>query len=75
MLKYTIMFLAMEAGLVHLAIFSEHGSRHIYYSVFLLTAGVAQIAYGISYELISLTNESIYYKNKDFVMTYYRKTE
>ena len=74
MLKYTIMFLAMAAGLVHLAIFSEHGSRHIYYSVFLLTAGVAQIAYGISYVLISLTNESIYYKNKDFVMTYYRKT-
>jgi hypothetical protein len=74
MLKYSVMFLAIAAGVVHLAIFSEHGSRHIYYSVFLLAAGVAQIAYGISYVLITLTNESIYYKNKDSVMTYYRKT-
>jgi hypothetical protein len=74
MLKYSIMFLAIAAGVVHLAVFSEHGSRHIYYSVFLLAAGGAQIAYGISYVLISLTNESIYYKNKNSVMTYYRKT-
>ena len=73
-LKYSIMFLAIAAGLVHLAIFSEHGSRHIYYSVFLLAAGGAQIAYGISYVLITLTNESIYYKNKESIMTYYRKT-
>ena len=29
LLKYSIMFLAIAAGLVHLAIFSEHGSRHI----------------------------------------------
>ncbi|HZB98730.1 MAG TPA: hypothetical protein VE226_01875, partial [Nitrososphaeraceae archaeon] len=34
LLKYSIMFLAIAAGLVHLAIFSEHGSRHIYYSIF-----------------------------------------
>jgi hypothetical protein len=72
-LKYSIMFLAIAAGMVHLAIFSEHGSRHIFYSVFLLAAGGAQIAYGISYVLITLTNESIYNKNKESVMTYYRK--
>jgi hypothetical protein len=74
MLKYSVMFLAIAAGLVHLAIFSEHGSRHVYYSIFLLAAGGAQIAYGISYVLITLTNESIYYKNKESIMTYYRKT-
>jgi hypothetical protein len=74
LLKYSIMFLAIAAGLVHLAIFSEHGSRHIYYSVFLLAAGGAQIAYGISYVLITLTNESNHYKNRDSILIYYRKT-
>jgi hypothetical protein len=74
LLKYSIMFLAIAAGLVHLAIFSEHGSRHIYYSVFLVAAGGAQIAYGISYVLITLTNESNHYKNRDSILIYYRKT-
>jgi hypothetical protein len=72
--KYFIMFLAIAAGVVHLAVFSEHGSRHIYYSVFLVAAGGAQIAYGMSYVLITLADETIHYKNKYSVMSYYRKT-
>jgi len=44
-LKYIIMLLAIAGGLVHLAIFPEHGSLQIYYAIFLMAAAGAQIAY------------------------------
>ena len=53
--KYCITLLALAGGLVHLVVFPEHGSIHIYYTIFLLSAAGAQVAYGILYFLIMLS--------------------
>lgn len=72
-LKYIIMLLAIAGGLVHLAIFPEHGSQLIYYSVFLMAAAGAQVAYGILYILINFTGESYSGNNRNFIINQYRK--
>jgi hypothetical protein len=72
-LKYIIMLLAIAGGLVHLAIFPEHGSQQIYYSVFLMAAAGAQVAYGILYILINFTTESYYGNNRNSILNQYRK--
>ena len=54
-LKYLVMLLAIAAGVIHISIFSEHGSLRIEYSVFLIAAGSSQVAYGILYVLLTLT--------------------
>lgn len=72
-LKYIVMLLAIAGGLVHLAIFPEHGSRQIYYSVFLMAAAGAQVAYGILYILINFTTETYSGNNRNFILSQYRK--
>lgn len=72
-LKYVIMLLAIAGGLVHLAIFPEHGSLQIYYSVFLMAAAGAQVAYGILYILINFTTETYNGNNRNFILSQYRK--
>jgi hypothetical protein len=72
-LKYVIMLLAIAGGLVHLAIFPEHGSLQIYYSIFLMAAAGAQVAYGILYILINFTAESYSGNNRNFILSQYRK--
>src|SRR5919198_6125378 len=57
-LKYSVMLLAIAAGVIHISIFSEHGSLRIEYSVFLIAAGSSQVAYGILYVLLTLTGNS-----------------
>ncbi len=55
---------------MHLAVYAEHASLRLEYSIFLLVAAVMQIAYGVAYTLLTLvgqgTNESPY--------QHYRKT-
>jgi hypothetical protein len=58
-LKWSVMLLAIAGGLVHIAIFSEHASLRLEYSIFLLAAGGIQIAYGVLYILVTLVGESI----------------
>jgi hypothetical protein len=53
--KYCITLLALAGGLVHLVVFPEHGSIHVYYTIFLLSAAGAQVTYGILYFLIMLS--------------------
>ena len=72
-LKYCILFLAMAAGFVHIAVFPGHASLRIEYSIFLFAAGAAQFAYGIVYVLVSL-NESKISNDIASVRTHYRKT-
>jgi len=54
-IKYFIMLLALAGGIVHLVVFPQHGSLHVYYSIFLLAASGGQIAYGILYFLVMLS--------------------
>jgi hypothetical protein len=71
--KYLIMLLALSAGVIHLAVFSEHGSLRIEYSIFLLAAGASQVAYSILYVLLTLTNESEL-GTRQLAFSYHRKT-
>ncbi|MGV8106828.1 MAG: hypothetical protein ACP5OH_03545 [Nitrososphaerota archaeon] len=72
-LKYIIMLLAIAGGLVHLAIFPEHGSQQIYYSVFLMAAAGAQVAYGILYILMNFTTEAYSGNNRNLILSQYKK--
>jgi hypothetical protein len=49
------MLLALAGGIVHLVVFPQHGSLHVYYSIFLLAAAGGQIAYGVLYFLVMLS--------------------
>jgi hypothetical protein len=53
------MLLAIAGGILHLAVFPDHATLHIYYSLFLLAAAASQVAYGILFVLITLSNERI----------------
>ena len=69
--KYVVMLAAIAGGIVHLAVYAEHASLRLEYSIFLLVAAVMQIVYGVAYTLLTLagqgTNESAAYQQ-------YRKT-
>ena len=73
-LKYAIMLLAMAAGFVHLAVYAEHGSLRIEYSIFLLVAGACQFAYGMLYTLLTMTGRQTSISEAHFGLTYYKKT-
>ena len=73
--RYVIMLAAIAGGLVHLAVYSEHASLRIEYSIFLITAGGMQIVYGVVYTLLALTGEV---KGREFSVQvarrYYRES-
>jgi hypothetical protein len=73
-LKYAIMLLAIAAGFVHLAVYAEHGSLRIEYSIFLLVAGACQFAYGMLYTLLTVSNRQMNFNNMQFALLYYKKT-
>jgi hypothetical protein len=68
--RYIIMLAAIAGGVVHLAVYAEHASLRLEYSIFLLVAAGMQIVYGVVYTLLTLggqaANESAqkYYQKK-----------
>lgn len=72
-LKYAMMFLGLAGGIIHLAVYSEHASVRLAYSVFLLIAGSTQVAYGVMYVLITLY-ETAGAESKESAKTHYCKT-
>ncbi len=56
--KYAIMLAAIAGGMVHFAVFSEHGSLRLEYPIFLISAGGMQVSYGMMYVLLTLTSEA-----------------
>jgi CRISPR/Cas system-associated endoribonuclease Cas2 len=73
-IKYLVMMLAIGAGIVHLAVYSEHGSLRIQYSIFLLAAAAGQFAYGIVYVLMTLTTELDSIRSVRLAKEYYKKS-
>ena len=73
-IKYSILLLAISSGIVHLAVYSEHGGLRIEYSIFLLAAGASQIAYSMLYVLLTIASESWSAKSSEFAKSYYRKS-
>jgi heme/copper-type cytochrome/quinol oxidase subunit 3 len=73
-IKYSVLLLAISSGIVHLAVYSEHGGLRIEYSIFLLTAGATQIAYSMLYTLLTITDQSSTGQSREFAKLYYRKS-
>jgi len=74
LLKYGIMLLAIAGGLIHLAVFPEHSSQQVYYSIFLLCAASAQVAYGILYILVNMAQDLEMVKDRASLLGHYRNT-
>ena len=68
-IKYAVMLSALGGGMVHFAVFSEHGSLRLEYPIFLITAGGMQVSYGIMYIMLTLTSGTGVDRRQ-----YYRKT-
>lgn len=73
-IKYSVLLLAISSGIVHLAVYAEHGGLRIEYSIFLLTAGATQIAYSMLYTLLTITDQSFTGQSREFAKLYYRKS-
>jgi hypothetical protein len=74
LIRYSVMMLAVGAGMVHLSIYSEHGSLRVEYSIFLLAAASAQFAYGIVYLIMTLTSELDSIRSAGIAKMYYKKS-
>jgi hypothetical protein len=65
-----VMLAAVAGGIVHLAIYAEHASLRLEYSIFLLVAAGMQIVYGVVYTLLTLAGQganesaSLYYRKR-----------
>jgi hypothetical protein len=68
--KYVVMLAAIAGGIVHLAVYAEHASLRLEYSIFLLVAGVVQIAYGVAYTVLTLAGQG----TNESARQHYRKT-
>lgn len=69
--RYIVTLAAIAGGLVHFAVYSGHASLRIEYSIFLITAGGMQVAYGIMYTLLTLTGAT---SGRASPYEHYRKT-
>lgn len=57
--RYLVMLLAIGGGALHLAVFQDHATQHVYYSLFLLAAAASQVAYGIIFVLVTLSRDGV----------------
>jgi len=46
-LKYTVMFLAVAGGLIHMSIYIDHAQLQIEYALFLLLTSISQVGFGM----------------------------
>jgi hypothetical protein len=73
-LKYAVMLAAIAGGTIHLTVYSMHASLRLEYSLFLISAGGMQIAYGVLYMFATITGESLVAKGREYAQRWYRKT-
>lgn len=69
--KWSLLLLAVAGGMVHFAVYADHASLRIEYSIFLLVAGVAQVTYGLLYLLLTMVSTE---ESRMAPRRYYRKT-
>lgn len=70
LVKYAVMLSAVAGGMVHFAVYSEHGSLRLEYPIFLISAGGMQVTYGMLYIMLTLKSEA----GTTSPSQYYRKT-
>lgn len=77
-IKYSVLFLAVGAARVHLAVYSGHATLRLEYSIFLLSAAGGQLFYGISYIFLIFSDDRLVIKKTDkkFISKeYYKKAK
>ncbi|MDQ4073310.1 MAG: hypothetical protein M3162_03290 [Thermoproteota archaeon] len=75
--KYSVLFLALGASIVHLAVYPQHAALRLEYSIFLISASGGQLLYGIMYILLIFSDDKSGIKktSKDMVSKeYYKKS-
>ena len=76
-IKYSVLFLALGAAIVHLAVYSGHATLRYEYSIFLISAAGGQLFYGISYILLIFSDDKLTVKKTDkkyISKEYYKKS-
>jgi hypothetical protein len=73
LVRYAVMLAAVAGGMVHFAVYSEHGSLRLEYPIFLITAGGMQVSYGMMYILLTLSSADGW-RSAAGPRQYYRKT-
>ncbi|MEO9320576.1 MAG: hypothetical protein ABI361_07895 [Nitrososphaera sp.] len=72
LVRYVVTFTAIAGGMVHFAVYSEHATLRIEYSIFLITAGGMQVTYGVIYTMLMLVGAT--YGRGSYPYKHYRKT-
>lgn len=76
-IKYSVLFLAIGAAIIHLAVFSEHAALRFEYSIFLISAAGGQLFYGLSYIMLIFSDDKLSIKKTDkryISKKYYKKS-
>ncbi|MBA3750592.1 MAG: hypothetical protein H0X03_06845 [Nitrosopumilus sp.] len=76
-IRYSVVFLALGASIVHLAVYPQHASLRLEYSIFLISASGGQLLYGIMYMLLIFSDDKLVIKktDKNFISKeYYKKS-
>ncbi|HZB17640.1 MAG TPA: hypothetical protein VE445_10780 [Nitrososphaeraceae archaeon] len=76
-IKYSVLFLALGAAIVHLAVYSGHATLRYEYMIFLISAAGGQLFYGISYILLIFSDDKLTVKKTDkkyISKEYYKKS-
>lgn len=71
-IKYVIMLVALAGGVIHLGVYADHAGLRIEYSIFLLVAACAQIAFGALYVFTTMYDSDI--KSSQSIISHYRNT-
>lgn len=72
-IKYSMMFLGIAGGLIHISIYAEHSALRVEYSYFLLSAAVTQLGFGMIYAIMTI-NETVL-SNSRYTLSKYRKKQ
>lgn len=77
-IKYSVLFLAVGASIVHIAVYSGHATLRLEYSIFLISAAGGQLFYGISYIFLIFSDDRLPIKKTDkrfITKEYYKKSK
>ena len=70
--KYVIMLVALAGGIIHLVVYADHAGLRLEYSIFLLAAACAQIAFGSLYVIITMYESDS--KSSQSIISHYHNT-
>lgn len=76
-IKYSVLFLALGASIIHIAVYADHAGLRFEYSIFLISAAGGQLFYGLSYIFLIFSDDKLAIKKTDkkyISKEYYKKS-